>query len=510
MNMNAINLRPALNPDAPEPPTHAEAPAEQDAPGTSFENLLDEKNVPSDGKATGQNKAPQPDETAESAGDLKLPDAADFSALFAMLPVLPPPSALPLAPQPAAHGTLTASESPTIVPVPVMPAVSAAPNALPGATMGDLPPTPAFGLPSAPALPLKPLLPQEALPPQEAVFPPEPTRPLRSEPVVEAMHTPTSGLLTPSAPASGSGESAPRRSAIPPFPPAATLFQESFAQAVSMPEPSLATGETAATATLLQAALPMRGTSGAKQGRTMPDTPTPPASEPEKATSAAAFEPAQPVLVPLASASNLHATVPPSWQQYPAGEQREERPAFFAQANEAPASTPAFPGSFVAPAPRADEPAANVSTPAETIVHRTLEAAERLRVTGGERLELRIKLETGQELTVRLQLAHGEVRPVFLTASPELRQALEQNWAHFSARADERQVRVTTPVFESPNAQSGMNDSTPQQREGRQHAFAEAQEAAAAAHAPIRRVLPRATPASAPAAAAAPGVQLYA
>jgi len=205
-------------------------------------------------------------------------------------------------------------------------------------------------------------------------------------------------------------------------------------------------------------------------------------------------------------------------QQHSAGEPREEQSGFPPQASDVPAPTTTPVNSFVAPtasaaepaAASAAEPAATVRTQAETIIHRTIDAAERLRVTGGERVEVQIKLDAGPALTIRLQLVHGEVKPIFLTDSHELRQALEQNWSQFSERGADRNVRVTTPVFESPSSQSGMNDLNQEQREGRQRAFADAQEAAFAGANPTRRTLPRRTSAVAPAAAPATGVQLYA
>lgn len=232
------------------------------------------------------------------------------------------------------------------------------------------------------------------------------------------------------------------------------------------------------------------------------------APAPKAATSAADSGALESLTVPLARQGDIRVAAA-TWQQNSGGERREEKPGFLPQTSDPAAPAPTATSSFIAPAAPAEPPAAIVRTQVETIVHRTMEAAERLRITGGERVEVQIKLDAGQELTVRLQLTHGEVRPIFLTESRELRQALEQNWSQFTDRAIDRTVRVTTPVFESPNSQSGMNDLNQQQREGRQRAFAEAQEAASA-NAPFVRNLPRRANAAAPSAAPAPGVQLYA
>ena len=174
------------------------------------------------------------------------------------------------------------------------------------------------------------------------------------------------------------------------------------------------------------------------------------------------------------------------------------------------ALAPTFGNPLTTPAPATSEPTAITRTDVETIVNRTVEAAERLRVTGQERVEVQVRLEAGQELTVRLHLANGEVKPVFLTDSQDLRRAIEQNWAQFSDRNSDRTTRVTTPVFESPNSQSGMNDLNQRQREGRERAFSQAQaEAFAAANTPGRGA-PRRSTVSGPTLTAPAGIQLYA
>lgn len=235
------------------------------------------------------------------------------------------------------------------------------------------------------------------------------------------------------------------------------------------------------------------------------------ASEPKTAASAADGGTHESIVNPTPLQAGIRVPAP-AGQHNGASEHREEKPSFAPQTSDAGAPTAsASPAAtfFTAPSASADEPAAIVRTQAETVIHRTMEAVERLRTTGGERVEVRIRLDAGNELTVRLQLTHGEIRPVFLTESRELRQAIEQNWAQFSERTSERTVRVTTPVFESPNSQSGMNDLSQQQREGRQRAFAEAQEEITG-RIPAGRNSPRRIAAPAASAAPAAGVQLYA
>jgi hypothetical protein len=249
------------------------------------------------------------------------------------------------------------------------------------------------------------------------------------------------------------------------------------------------------------------GTSNATQERVMPDTLQPRSPEPKTLGPAANFNAAN----PSAPAIGARADGNSPFQHNSGSEARqEERSAFQQQPRDVMAAGPTFVNPVTLPAPTTTEPTAITRTDVETIFHRTEEAAERLRVTGNERVEVRVRLEAGQELTVRLRFSNGEVTPVFLTESQDLRQAIEQNWAQFSERSSERTTRLTTPVFESPNSQSGMNDLNQRQREGRERAFTQAQaEAFAAANAP-GRVAPRRPNAAGPTLTEPVGLQLYA
>ena len=106
------------------------------------------------------------------------------------------------------------------------------------------------------------------------------------------------------------------------------------------------------------------------------------------------------------------------------------------------------------------------------VVTQTIHAAEQLRATGQERVEVAVKLEGGHDIIIQLRMANGEVTPVIRTDSEPLRLALERNWSLFSQRGGDRDLRVTTPVFESPQTSSNMSDLN-HQRDGRQRAFNE-------------------------------------
>lgn len=255
------------------------------------------------------------------------------------------------------------------------------------------------------------------------------------------------------------------------------------------------------------ASISFDGTSTATQERVMPDTFQPRSPEPKTVGPAANFNAAEPFTPVIGAQTDGNS----SFQNQSGNDtSQEEKSAFQQQPREVIAVGQTFANPVNMSAPAVSEPTLITRTDVETIVHRTEEAAERLRVTGNERVEVKVRLEAGQELTVRLRFSNGEVTPVFLTESQDLRQVIEQNWAQFSERSSERTTRVTTPVFESPNSQSGMNDLNQRQREGRERAFTQAQaEAFAAANAP-GRVAPRRPDVEGPTLTAPTGLQLYA
>jgi hypothetical protein len=193
----------------------------------------------------------------------------------------------------------------------------------------------------------------------------------------------------------------------------------------------------------------------------------------------------------------------------------EERPALSDPTRPAESGTPAnfpaikLPAESVATAPVTDDaPIHHVEV--VRIAERTIEAAVRLRATGPERIEVNVQLESGDRLTIRLQLANGEVTPTFHSTSEGLRTALEQNWSQFSDRASDRGVRLTSPVFDVNSSSSNMSDLG-QQRHGRDAAYADAQ-AELFPHLPRRMRAPRvlaAAPTS-PTPAIGSGVRAYA
>jgi hypothetical protein len=94
---------------------------------------------------------------------------------------------------------------------------------------------------------------------------------------------------------------------------------------------------------------------------------------------------------------------------------------------------------------------------ASTALNQVMEAADKMTSAGSSHVEVQVNLGDGQQLSVRLQLSQGAVHAVFKAASPEMRQAIEQNWSGFRTGASERGLQISTPVFESPSSGGNFN-----------------------------------------------------
>jgi len=150
--------------------------------------------------------------------------------------------------------------------------------------------------------------------------------------------------------------------------------------------------------------------------------------------------------------------------------QRETQTISAPAATTATLSTSA-PATFIGKTIVANAPAI---TPQSALTSGTLnqvmEAADKMTSDGQSQVELQVNLGDGQQLTVRLQMSQGSFHPIFKTESPELRQAIEQNWAGFRSSASERGLEIATPVFESPSSGGSFdaagNHKQSQQPEG--------------------------------------------
>ena len=121
----------------------------------------------------------------------------------------------------------------------------------------------------------------------------------------------------------------------------------------------------------------------------------------------------------------------------------------------------------VASASASQTPPTGAAQHAEAVVKQVLDSAARMSSDGQRNVELQVKLTDGTQIAIKLQLVDGRIQPTFKTDSLELRQAIEQNWSQFSSGSTARTGQITPPIFETPNAHSGMNDFS-QQQGGRQ------------------------------------------
>jgi len=164
-------------------------------------------------------------------------------------------------------------------------------------------------------------------------------------------------------------------------------------------------------------------------------------------------------------------------------------------------------------APEAPEaPAAVHAADATKVIDQIERALERMRTQGNQRIELRLPLQDGGEVVVKLQIEAGQVSALFRTDSQGLREALESRWTQFTTTSSERVLKVGSAVFESASMENttGGFSQSPDQR-NREQAFAEAERSANAG--PSIPFGSKATPDPrrmpvAPASAA--GLQLYA
>ena len=295
-------------------------------------------------------------------------------------------------------------------------------------------------------------------------------------------------------------------------PAAKTILQPTppAANAVQAPSPTLAS----APVTRNPEAEKFTGMTAAKPSDAMP---APTIQRSPRSTRATSAEPivaeAAPTVRTIGSSQTLRA------EPVAASQSGRERSPNEQEENKSQSSFPEItPTGIPQPGMTMTRPAASTGTDAGTpiraadvvqVIERTAGATAQLRASGQERMEIAVRLDSGHELTIQLQMANGQVTPIIRTESEPLRLALEQNWSQFSQRGGDREVLLTTPIFESPQTSSNMSDLN-QQRDGRQRAY---HDAAPDYFFPqsLRRntpLIPQPSPAPAPAPAA--GVRLYA
>lgn len=207
------------------------------------------------------------------------------------------------------------------------------------------------------------------------------------------------------------------------------------------------------------------GTSSAMQHRTMPDLNFQPQSKTEAAHATTAS-------VATGTANSVATAKSPEWnsegfsngQKSGAGQPAQHQPDVSGVAIRQPldGAPAAHAVSFSEAMP------ADGARQAATVINHIFDNVKRMHSDGQANMQIQVKLGDGTEVAIKLQLRDGGVQPVFKTESTELRQALERSWDQFSSQSTERGVRVTTPVFESPDLQTGGNDLN-QHRGQQQH-----------------------------------------
>jgi hypothetical protein len=202
--------------------------------------------------------------------------------------------------------------------------------------------------------------------------------------------------------------------------------------------------------------VPTLGTSVARQGRAM-------AAQAQLQETGVSFRTAGPASVEseqperAALSSAPAATRPaPAQQQAIPSQQPAAQSAQPAQTAPTAAFSIATPASFTQSV--AGTPAALPGHElANTTLNQVMESADKMQSDGKSNVALQVKLDDGQQISIHLQITQGSIRPVFKTESPELRQAIEQNWAGFRSAASERGLNISTPVFESPSSGGSFN-----------------------------------------------------
>ena len=195
------------------------------------------------------------------------------------------------------------------------------------------------------------------------------------------------------------------------------------------------------------------GTAAAQQSPTMAHKASTqqPAAAPRTSAGGASGSQDAPSQQQTTSAAAAKASTRPQAQESPPAQSAAATSGTGTGAQDITAFAPRTVAPNSAPAAPAQAPAA-----ASTLTQ-VLETADKMRSDGQSRVEMQVKLDDGQQITVRLQLSQGAIHPIFKTESPELRQAIEQGWTSFRSAASDRGLQIATPVFESSSTGSSFN-----------------------------------------------------
>ncbi len=104
-----------------------------------------------------------------------------------------------------------------------------------------------------------------------------------------------------------------------------------------------------------------------------------------------------------------------------------------------------------------------------TTVLKTLSVeVEKLKQTGKSQIDLELPISETESVKIRLQVRGEEIRSVFITESPELRNALQKSWGDFAQTSRERGFRFGDPTFQNPSSENNSaNQQGQEQRQSR-------------------------------------------
>jgi hypothetical protein len=123
-------------------------------------------------------------------------------------------------------------------------------------------------------------------------------------------------------------------------------------------------------------------------------------------------------------------------------------------------------GTGAASVPLLNSLGSKVSRSSEaTAIFKTLSIeAEKLKQTGQSQIDLELPISDTESVKIRLQVRGEEIRSVFITESPELRQALQKSWGEFAQSSRERGFRFGEPTFQNPSSQNNSASEQGQER----------------------------------------------
>ena len=123
-------------------------------------------------------------------------------------------------------------------------------------------------------------------------------------------------------------------------------------------------------------------------------------------------------------------------------------------------------GAGAASAPLLNTLGSKVSRSSEaTAILKTLSVEiEKLKQTGQSQIDLELPISDTESVKIRLQVRGEEIRSVFITESPELRQALQRSWGEFAQSSRERGFRFGDPTFQNPFSQNNSASEQGQER----------------------------------------------